>query len=122
VVGDAVGFDVGLLVGETDGLVVGAAMGGVVGDGLPPALQAVIPALTQRGENESNCCKDSNTDANRQSSPVLFASKLSTLMNEFPKTATLETPTTLLLKQVFSIVKGPRVSTIKLLVVDKVLL
>lgn len=118
VVGTPVGFCDGLLEGGSDASGVGAALGVVVGEEVPLAVQLLLPAFTHSGVNESNCCNVSNTEANPHKSPVLFVSKLSTLLKEFPKTPTLETPTSLLRKQVFAIVNGPKVSIIKLFVVD----
>lgn len=113
-----VGCPVGEALGTSVGLAEGAALGVVVGAEVAPARQTLLPVLTHRGENESNCCRFSNTDANSHKSPVLFVAKFSLLLKELPKTATFETPTALFLKHVFSIVKGPRVSMIKLFVVD----
>jgi len=122
VVGLAEGTREGAVDGASESAGVGAPLGVAVGDGVVSATHEEAPALTQRGEKLSNCCRFSNTDANPHNGPVLFEMKLSTFENELPKTTTLDTPTSLSKKQVFSIVKGPRVSTRKLFVVDRELL
>ncbi len=96
----------------------GAALGLLVGDKVTSAKHNDAPGLTQRGAKLSNCCRFSKTDANPHNSPVLFPTKLSMLEKEPPKTTTLDTPTALLMKHVFSILNGPKVSTMKLFVVD----
>ena len=84
VVGVTVGIRVGLDAGSRDPPCVGAKVGGAEGAGVPPATQESLPAATQRGAIESNCSKVSNTDAKSHNPPVLFPSKLSILVNEFP--------------------------------------
>jgi hypothetical protein len=123
-VGVAVGAVVGLLVGLVVGLSVGlkVRVGIEDGEGVSFATQLGESASTHKGANCSSCRKVSYTAANSHTLPVLLLILMEDGVKELPKTATLETPTKLWLKQVLSIISGPKVSIRKLLVSSSVLL
>lgn len=106
--------------GTVDGFAVGAAVasivGAAVGGTVSLAVQPGDVALTHIGTNRSNCCSVSNTEAKKHSDPELLVILIVEDEKVFPKTTTFDTPTMLSLKHESSIVKGPKVSTRKLLV------